>query len=97
MAEFIVQFLFFGCLEACFMEWYKKTLRGDGTSTKASKYEIWGVALAVALGFGLAFMHSNDLNMGWWALIPYVAGMYALEFTLSMTVVKKLMRKWSGV
>lgn len=97
MTEFILQFIFFGCLEACLMEWYKKTLRGDGTTTRATKYEIWGVALVVAICFSLALFHSDDLGMGWWALIPYVAGMYALEFTLSMTIVKKLMRKWSGV
>lgn len=97
MAEFIIQFLFFGCLEACLMEWYKKSLRGDGKATRASKYEIWAVAFVIAVGFAIALVQSNDLGMSWWGLIPYVTGMYALEFTLSMRVVKRLMKKWSGV
>ena len=97
----ILQFLFFGAMEGSLMHWYKFSVRKDDSTeeekTKASKYELWGIAFALSLCLAMAMMHSNDLGMGLWTLIPYTASMYALQYTLSMKVIKRLLRKWGGV
>lgn len=97
----ILQFLFFGAMEGSLMHWYKFSVRKDDSSeeekTKASKYELWTIAFVLSLCLALAMMYSNDLNMGLWALIPYTVAMYALQYALSMKVIKKLLRKWSDV
>lgn len=94
MTEAILMFIFLACLESLFMEVYKKRLRGDGEKTKASRYELWGVGAFVALLFAFAMKSGNDLNMGYWALIPYALGMYAFQFFLSMKVVKSILKRF---
>ena len=94
MIEFALRFIFFGCLEALFMEVYKKRFRGDGTVTHASRYELWIVGALIALAYAVGMCLGDDMGMGWYALIPYSLAMYALQFVLSMKLVKAIMKRF---
>lgn len=94
MSDAITMFIFLACLESLFMEVYKKRLRGNGETTNATKYELWTIGALVAFLFAFAMKSANDLNMGWWALVPYAFGMYALQFFLSMKVVKAILKRF---
>lgn len=97
MQETIIQFLFFGAIEASFMEVLKKKIFGDGTSTNLPSWLIKLIAIVVALMFAVAMSISNDLGVGWFIIFIYWTGMYALQYALSMKVIKRLLRKWGGV
>lgn len=89
----------FGCvvtlIVALFMEWYKKGVRGfkdeDGLIyTKASKYELWGVAFALSCGFGVLLHMVGSLELGWWILFIYVPLIFFLQMLIDLKLVKNL-------
>ena len=94
MTDAILMFIFLACLESLFMEVYKRRLRGNGETTNASRYELWAIGALVAFLFAFAMKAGNDLGMGYWALIPYTCGMYALQFFLSMKIVKSILKRF---
>lgn len=94
MENFVVLFAFFCIFEALLMEWIKKHLLGDGEKVIVPKWVIWLIALCVSLVFSIAICRSESLTfgMGWFALVPYTLGMYAIQFVLSMSVIKALVK-----
>ena len=97
MENLIVQFVFLGVIESLFMEILKKKIFGDGSKTNLSARTIRIIAITIALLFAIVMTISNDLNSGWIIVFVYWMGMFSLQYVLSMKVIKKLMRKWSGV
>lgn len=93
MTEFIFMAVFFIIIEAVAMEGYKKQLRGDGETTKASAWELRGVAFALAIILAFCLQISNSLGMGYWAMIPYTLGLYFGQYLISMKVIKALAKK----
>lgn len=94
METFVVLFIFFCIFEALLMEWIKKHLLGDGEKVTASKWVIWIIAFSISLVFSIALCCSESLTfgMGWFALVPYTLGMYSIQFVLSMSVIKALVK-----
>lgn len=94
MENFVVLFIFFCIFEALLMEWIKKHFLGDGEKVTAPKWAIWLIAFCISLVFSIALCFSESLTfgMGWFALVPYTLGMYAIQFVLSMSVIKALVK-----
>lgn len=94
METFVLIFVVFCIFEALLMEWIKKHLLGDGIKVTAPKWAIWLIALCISLVFSISLCCSESLTfgMGWFALIPYTLGMYAIQFVLSMSVIKALVK-----
>lgn len=94
METFVLIFVLFCIFEALLIEWIKKHLLGDGEKVTSPKWVIWIIAFCISLVFSVALCCSESLTfgMGWFALVPYTLGMYAIQFVLSMSVIKALVK-----
>ena len=76
---------------ACAVEFYKKALRGvttdEGRKTKASRWEIYIVALILSAIMGLIFYKVEEYS-NIWAYPLAVASIYFLQYMVDMQAVK---------
>lgn len=80
-------------VSAIAIEFYKKGIRGEktdeGVKTKASRWEVYGVALAVSVAWGMAL--SVIQHPGQWIWIPvYAAIIYFFQWLVDMKVLKEI-------
>lgn len=82
------------------VEFYKKAIRGvktdDGVKTKASRWEVYIVALAISVAWGVAFMLIQ--NPGQWIWVPVdTAIVYFFQWLVDMkglkTIVNALIKR----
>lgn len=88
---FITMLIFSIVSVACFVEWYKKGLRGvkctDGTyTTKATKIEIYCVAGVLSCVWGVV-LHVIE-PYGFITYIAYTFLVYSLQYFVDMKIIK---------
>ena len=92
MTKFIL-FVIIVISTACFVEWYKKGLRGKDTPTgrvtSAGVGEIMGVAWIISCIFSVAFGGMFDEFAGFTAKIGVAISIFSLQYFTDMTVIKK--------
>lgn len=75
------------------VEFYKKAIRGvktdEGVKTKASRWEIYIIALLFSVAWGVALMLIQ--NNGQWVWIPvYTAIVYFFQWLIDMKLIKQV-------
>lgn len=80
-------------VSALAVEFYKKGIRGEktseGTKTKASRWEIYGVAFVASIAWGLAL--SVIQHPGQWIWVPvYSAIVYFFQWVVDMKILKQV-------
>ena len=87
MSDFIALFALFIIIVSAMMSVLKKKFRNI-------KRNIWWfVALLLSLIFSIGLERSNDFSMGYYSIILYTMGIYAIQYFVSQKMLDRLVKK----
>lgn len=87
MSEFIALFALFIIIVSAMMSVLKKKFR----NTKRNIW--WLVALLLSFIFSIGLERSNDFGMGYYSIILYTMGIYAIQYFVSQKMLDRLVKK----
>ena len=87
MSDFIALFALFIIIVSAMMSVLKKKFR----NTKRNIW--WFIALLLSFIFSIGLERSNDFSMGYYSIILYTMGIYAIQYFVSQKMLDRLVKK----